>query len=92
MTPNQIKRKLSAAGFDLSAIVEISRDQICIGYPSSAGIVELDDRERTEAAVDQAAAILQWGGFYAQWGGCYLRAGYVANDYGYCDKSNPCHY
>ncbi len=80
MTPKQITRKLTNAGFPMDALVEINRDEVVIGY-ATEGVVELQDRERTEQAVTVAEEILGWGGFSCAWGGWVLKAGYQVDEF-----------
>lgn len=79
MTAKQITKKLQAAGFDMSAVVEVRRDEVVIGYVTE-GVVDLNDRDRTEAAMNMASEILGWSGHNSQWGGWMLSAGYKVNE------------
>ena len=79
MTAKQIAKKLQNAGFDMDAVVEINRNEIVIGYVTS-DVVDLADRDRTEAAMNMASEILGWSGHSSQWGGWHLSASYKVDE------------
>ena len=91
MTPRQIVRKLESAGFDTSAIVEVHRDEIVIGYVTDGGVA-LDDADRTDDAMELASAILGWSGFSCNWGGWILTASHQPADPELTGFADPIHY
>lgn len=74
-----IIKTLREAGFDLAAIVEQSRGRIEIGYLTD-GVVEPQDRERTEQAATVAEELLGWGGYRTGYGSWVLSAAYRYDD------------
>lgn len=99
MTERQIRRKLIEAGFDMTAIIEISRDSVEIGYLNEERYVSLELRDQTDAAADKVLEILGWHSLKSRgWGGWGASPGSpdrvlsYAETCGFCDPASIHHY
>jgi len=71
------------------AVISISNKEVEVFIDGGNGRADYD---ATEAAGQEVATLLGWGGYRSGYGSWVLRAGYRADTSDYCDTASPAHY
>ena len=90
MTAKQIEKALIKAGYDMSSVAEISRDEVEIFVNRGDGVADYDATDAAVKAAYKALPVLK-GGYSTGYGAWVLQTNPI--DKGdYCDASSLWHY